>query len=482
MAFEKKKIVRGLGWVAFSKYANRILGFITTLILAKLLSPEDFGLVALAVMVIDILKIFKDMGFGQALIYRKDRIEEASNAVFYMTIALNSALFLLVVLLSPFTADFFGDSRVTAVLVVMSTSLIWMALGVVPNALIRKEIDFHKLVVPEIVPVIVGSVIGIAMAFQGYGVWSLVARALLVEVLGVILVWRIAPFRPTFSFDKEVAKDLIHYGKFIVGTSIFAVALYNVDKFYISKIEGLASLGVYTLALAIASLPVGELGLLVCRVMFPVFTRMNDDIQALQSAFTRTFRFVSAATFPMAIGIATFGPSFTELFFDEKWAAMKVPLQILAVASLLRALSMIIHELIRAMGNPKQVQHFIIYRLLLVGGLGIPAVMYFGLEGICVLITVTYFSALIWESRVMSNMLGLHALSVLKATFKPLMVSLVAMPGVYWSIRSFHAIESVEIFWVGVLGASVVYAALLLPVDRIVREEIARMLNIKGRA
>ena len=477
VAFSNKKIIAGLGWVAISKYVNRLLGFVTTMILAKFLVPEDFGLVALAAMMIEIIKIFKDMGLGQALIYRKDRIEEASSAAFFMTLGLNTTLFLLTLLLAPLTASFFEDSRITTVLIVLSTNLLWMSLGVVPSALVRKEIDFHKLIIPEVAPVVVGSIVGITMAYKGYGVWSLVVRALVVDILYVILLWRIIPFRPRFNFNREIVAELLHYGKFIVGTSIFAVVLYNIDKFYISKIIGLAPLGIYTLAFSIANMPVTELGHLICRVMFPVFSRLNSDLPALRQSFEKTFRFAAAVTFPMAIGIITFGPGLVDLMLDAKWAPMKGPLQVLALAALMRSLSVILHELIRAMGHPKRVQTFVIYRLILVGGLGAPAVIYFGLEGICWLIAVTYFSVLLWEATAVHQMLSMPIRNLLRAVLPPMLLAAISIPAVYWLLDGSFDLASSWAYWMlGVVLASLAYLATLLTADADLRGDLMRLL------
>jgi len=476
VAFSNKKIVAGFGWVAVSKYINRLLGFITTLILAKLLVPEDFGLVALAAMMVEILKIFKDMGLGQALIYRNERIEEASSAVFFMTLGLNTTLFLIALLLAPLTASFFDDSRITMVLMVMSTNLLWMSLSVVPSALVRREIDFRKLIFPEVFPVVIGSTVGIVMAFQGYGVWSLVVRALIVDILLVILLWRVVPFRPRFNFDREVVAELFHYGKFIVGASIFVVVLYNVDKFFISKIDGLTSLGIYTLAFSIANMPVTELGHLICRVMFPVFSRLNDDIPALKKAFARTFRYTAAVTFPMAVGIITFGPGLVDMVFDPEWAPMKGPLQILAIAALLRSLSVILHELIRAMGQPKKVQTFVIYRLILVGGLGAPAVMFYGLEGISWLIAGTYFTVLLWEATVVHRMLSMPIWDLVRAVLPPMILAITSIPAVYWLLDRSFDLASALVYWPGVVLAGLAYLVMLLVLDSGLRNDLRRLL------
>ena len=254
-----KKAAYGLGWLAIIRYSNRIAGFATTLILARLVAPEDFGLIVIATMVMELLNIMKDMGVSQALIYRRDDLERAASTAFYLVLAVNMTLFLVMVSMSPLLANFFSAEGAVPVLIVMASNLLWFGLRSVPEALIRKELDFRRLLVPSVVPVLVASVVSIWMAFAGYGVWSLVARSLIVEILGTTLIWRYSSFRPALLFDKALAVEILHYGKYIVGASIIGVLLYNVDKFYIGKFGTIGSLGLYTLAYTIAHMPVGEL-------------------------------------------------------------------------------------------------------------------------------------------------------------------------------------------------------------------------------
>lgn len=303
------RIASGFGWVALSSYGNRVLGFVTTLIMAKFLAPADFGLVAIASILIEVLRLFKDMGLSQALIYTKEDIKRAANTAFWLMVGVNLVLFGLAAAAAPFAAKFYSNGLVTPVIILMSSNMVWNSLRAVPTSLIRKEIDFKKLVIPDIVPVALASAVSIVMAFKGCGVWSLVVRSLTWNIGGMLLIWKFTWFRPNFSFDKVVARKLWSYGKYIVGASVLFVALYNVDKFYVSKFVGIEALGFYALAIGIANIPVSELSHLVGSVMFPVFSKLNENPEALQRAVLKTLGYSTRISIPMAVGISAYGPS-----------------------------------------------------------------------------------------------------------------------------------------------------------------------------
>jgi len=432
MTVKRTKIVAGFGWIALITYSNKVIGFVTTLILAKLLAPEDFGLVAIASMLIQVLYIFKDMGLSQALIYRKGEMEKAGSTAFWLVIGFNLIIFFFAVLISPFAASFYENSLVMPVIILLSSNLIWNSIRAVPTSLISKDIDFNKLVIPNVVPVVLGSIVGIIMAFEGYGVWSLVVRSLIVSSSGMLLIWKFTLFRPSFTFDMKTAIELLSYGKYIVGSSVFVVVLFNIDKLYVSKIEGIAVLGFYVLAMRIANLPVSEFSHLVGAVMFPVLSKMNEDMNALQGAFLKTLRYSSMISIPMAIGISTYGPALIQNIYGDKWLPMALPLQMISLYAMFRSLSTIIHDTFKAIGQPNLIQRFMIIRLVCVGILGIPALKLFGLTGICLLIVGTYLLAFVFEAIKICELLSLSLLVFLQTLAFPLLLSALLIPGIYW--------------------------------------------------
>lgn len=467
------------GWVAIANYSNRALGFLTLLILAKLLPPETFGAIGVAHMLIHMLYIMKDMGVSQALIYKKDRVEEAASTGFLLVTGINTALFLIAVALSPLVGKFYEDPTLAPVVAVLSFNLVWIGLMSVPEALVRKGIDFHKLVIPTILPVVIASIAGIYMAYAGYGVWSLVVRSLIVHILGTILIWRIAHFRPVFRFDPQLARELFSYGKYIIGASIVMVALFNVDKLYVSKFDSIMALGFYTLAIRIADLPVTELSFIICRVMFPVMSKINRELDKLQQTFLKMMRYSGLISVPMSFGIATYGPALVTAVYGERWAPMGTPLRILAAYALCRSVSSLINETFKAVGKPNLVQRYFTLRLCLVVPLGLPVTLYFGVNAMCGLLVATYAVALVVELLAVSRMLSLSVGRILRCFSFPFLTSLLLIPGSYAMLAAARLHHSLTFLVLGVVVVIALYFGAIAIFKRAVIMDIKTTLTSK---
>ena len=345
----KRQILAGFGWQAASTYMNRIVGLATTLILAKLLTPEQFGIVAIASMIIEVLQLLKDMGLSEALIYQHREDAVLVDTAHTILVGFNTLLFVIAAVLSPFVAQYYNSPIIMPVIIVLSSNLIWDSLRSVPRTLIRRNIDFGKLVIPEVVPVAISCVISIVMAFTGFGVWSLVAKTVVHSLLGFILLRHILPYRPSFRYDKAAARELFHYGKFIVGTTLLLVVLYNIDRFYVSSVLGLAAVGIFDLATRISDLPVKQFSHMMGTVMFPVFSKIERAGEGLRQAFLKTFKYVALVCVPVAIGISVFGPTLISLLYGPRWAGLEAPLAWLALYAMFRSLQR--HHLRRVQGH-----------------------------------------------------------------------------------------------------------------------------------
>jgi O-antigen/teichoic acid export membrane protein len=438
MSVKAKKIVGGIGWVTLISHSNRLLGFLTTLILAKLLTPNDFGIVAIAMVFIQVLHIFKDMGLSQALIYRKEEIKKASQTVFWIILLLNVCIFLIAIAVSFFAAEFYNNTLVKPVIILLASNLIWNGLRAVPISLLKKELEFKKLIIPDILPVVIASIVSIILAYKGFGVWSLVVRSLLVSIGGSVFIWRFTKFRPSFDFDFKIAKELIHYGRYILGSTVIFVVLYNIDQFYVSKFCGIAALGFYGLSLRIANIPITEFSHLIGSVMFPVFSKINKEIDHFRKTFLKTIKYCGMISIPMALGLSVYGPELVIIIYGEKWAPMAQPLSIISLYAMFRAMSTIIHDAFKAIGRPEIMQKYAMIRLLIVGIGGIPALKLYGLNGICLLITVTYFCILIFEIITICNILSLKLSLFFNSIIKILVSSIILIPGIYFIIITIY--------------------------------------------
>lgn len=466
MALTTKKVASGFGWVVFSNTLNRILGFGTTLVLAKLLTPEHFGLVAAAETMIGALKIFRDLGIGQALIHTRRTDSLTSDTAFVMTLLLSPILFLSACIAAPFMSRFLESPSLTPVLIVMSSSIIALTVRSVPDALLRKEVDFQKMVAPDLISVFVASVVGIVLALNDYGVWSLVIRTLIFYWLGTLLLWRVCDYKPKLRFDRAIATELFHYSKFIVGSAILFMALYNVDRLFVSKLEGMVALGIYTLAMGLANMPVSEFGHLVCRVIFPVFSKVKDDAVELRKYLVQAMTVEGLVTIPMAAGLVVYGPLLSTLIFGDKWEGLGDALEILTFAALFRAISVIFHEFLRAIGDPKTVQSMVAFRLVVLCAGGYHSILYGGLLGFCWLIAGSSLLALIIELLIVKSRVDVSLLRLLRVLVLPTWLSALVIGGSYWLMLRIDESPSMALTLVFVAASAAGYFAVLAFIDR----------------
>jgi O-antigen/teichoic acid export membrane protein len=474
---DSRKALTGFGWIAVGDWTNRALGFVTTLILAKLLAPSDFGAVAVAMMTISVLHLFRDLGVSQALIYRRGDLEQAAGTGLMMVMAVNIVLCLITVGAAPLVASFYDNPVLLPVTAIMAMNFLWMGLSSVPESLIRKRVQFHRLVVPTIVPVAVGSAVGLVMAYQGYGVWSLVVRTQVVSVLGMALLWYFVPVRVTFAFDRAVARELFGYGKHIVAISVFYVILDNLDRFLVSTVVSVAALGYYTLALRIAKMPVTEFSHIVCRIMFPMLTRVNDNPDRLRRATLLMVRYSSLISIPMALGICIFGPSLVAGFYGPRWAPMVVPLQILALYAMVRSVTSLFGETFKAIGQPRLSQRFVLFRLLVIGALGYPATVLFGIPGMCLLMLGSETATFFLQSRVITGRLDLAYRDLLRAFLTPALLAPGAIGGGFAALAALGLTQHLPTVLGSVVGVAVLYFGAVLAVDSEVRGRMRATLR-----
>jgi len=477
---QTKKIFASFGWITIIRSSERLLGFVTTLILAKYIAPEAFGIIAIAAMLIDIIQIFKDFGISQALIYKKSDINIASITAFWLMVTYNIILFLIAALAAPYASYIYDISIITPVIILFSSNLIWNSFRAVPAALIEKNIDFKKLLVPDILPIVAASVISILMAIKGMGVWSLVTRSLIINIGSMILIWKYTAFRPAFRFDVKIARDMLSYGKYLVGASVLAAALYNVDKMCVSKFIGVAELGYYTFAMSIAILPVSEIGHVVCRVMFPVLTEINQNEEALRSTFLTTIKYTGAISIPLSLGICIYGPSLINILYGTTWLPMVLPLQIFSIYALFRSISVVIAETFKATGATALIQKYTFIRLLCISILCIPAIKLQGLAGICMLVTITYGGVLIIESIKICKQTKLGLFSYLEVFYLPIIISLLVIPFIYYVMRFSTDLKSMYVMIFAISTTIVVYIMLLSFCDRSFISLLSNMIHQKG--
>ncbi len=347
-----KRAVRGTFWSFLSYTSGRLITFVTTLILARLLVPEEFGVLAYCTIVIAYLDLINNFGVGHALIARRDKLEEAQNAAFFVSVSSSVVLYAGAWVAAPSLALFFNEPQVTPLLRILSIGLLLVGVGTVPMAMLQRDLRFKAYLLPGIIRNIVKAIVAIGMAWQGFGVWSLVVSELVNKVLEVIIPWWIVRWRPTRAFDLQVMRDMLRYGFNIMGVSLVGSFMVNVDYLLVGRLLGAAALGYYTMAFRIPELIIRSVSQIVSTVAFPVLARTQSDPQKTHEVYFVYLRYMSLVTFPTGVGLALLSPALVRIFFADIWLPMTVPMQFIAIASAFAIVSYLSGIIYNAIGRP----------------------------------------------------------------------------------------------------------------------------------
>ena len=361
--------VRGTAWSYVSFYSGKLMVFISTIILARLLSKDDFGVAGYALVVIAFLDVFSDLGIGAALIYQHDD-PESTNTAFWLGMFVSSMLCVLTFAAAPLAGRFFNDARAVDVTRVLALNFPLAALGNIHDMLLRKKLSFSKKFVPDFAKSMSKGVVSIALALLGFGTWSLIVGHLTSTVVSVIAYWKVMPWRPTFHFSFSHARELLSYGLHIVAVNGLGIVLSDSDYLLVGRFLGAAALGVYSVAFRIPDLLIMQFCSIISKVVFPVFSRMRDDARALAHGFAVTTRYVSLVTVPLGLGMALVARPLVLVAFTDKWIEAVPVIEAIAVYSLFLSLSYNAGDVYKAQGRPNILTYLSLMRVVvLVPGL-----------------------------------------------------------------------------------------------------------------
>jgi O-antigen/teichoic acid export membrane protein len=322
------------------------------LILARLLVPEDFGVVAMALIVVNFSQVFWDAGLEKALIQTSALPEQAAHVVFWTNAFLGLVIFVLLFLAAPRLADFFHSPASLAVVRVLGLQVVIASLASVQQALLVREFGFRELFRVRLATVIVSGGFSIPLALFGYGVWALVAGSLSGSLVNLILLWRQSPWRPCLSFDWHLARNLYGFGLWVVLEGLGAWFFTWGDNLLVGKFLGAHALGVYSVGWGVANLLFSLVLNPVFPVLYPTFSRLRDNVPVLTETFHRANQVVIALALPLGTLLLLAGPLMVSVFLGDKWQGLGL---ILALVGFMHGMAWLVGinpELYRAMGRP----------------------------------------------------------------------------------------------------------------------------------
>jgi O-antigen/teichoic acid export membrane protein len=335
----KDRIARSVFWVFWSRGGMQALSFASTIVIARLLDPGDYGVMALAGIFTGILGTISQMGLGGAIVQFHDMDERELSNCFWITIAVTCLGYLGLFMAAPAIAAWFDTPILSPVLQVAGISLPLSALSLVPGSLLRRRLEFDKLAYVEILAGIGAIVTMLLLASLGAGVWTLVAGTLISPLLYNVVVFWFLPWMPTLPSLGGRLTEVLRYSVATLGARVGWDVYEQTDVVVLGKVGGELSLGFYSMAMQFAMLPVTKISVPVNGLAFPVMSVLQRDTGAMRASFLRGLRMVACVTVPLCVGMLLVADDLISVVLTEKWAATVPLLQVLSLAALVRSLT-----------------------------------------------------------------------------------------------------------------------------------------------
>lgn len=330
----KQKTKKGIYWKFFDQSANHIMQFVVGIVMARLLSPEDYGITALPGIFMAIASIFLDSGFGAALVRKKDLTEKDLSTSFYYSICMGVFIYACLFFLAPWIASFYDTPVLIPLIRVTALNFIWGPLGTPQSVILSRKLDFKTPARISVINKIISAFVGIATAYAGFGLWALVVSGLTASILGLFQLWWAVKWLPKERFNKDSFKYLWNYGNKIIGASIIETLYQNVAPVFIGKVYSPATLGLYNRADGYAKLPANQISGLLNGVTFPVLSKIQDDMPLLERTYRKMMKVSSFISFPVLFLLAALAHPLVILMVSEKWKDCVILLQILCLAKM----------------------------------------------------------------------------------------------------------------------------------------------------
>lgn len=352
----KTKIISGIFWNITQLVISRMFAFIIKLVLARLLFPEEFGLVGMATVFTSFIQIFNDLGVGGALVQRKDEdLREAHfHTAFWTGIVWSIGIYLLIAfVVAPLAASFYDEPLLRSLIPILSIGVLSSPVNLVHKAQLTKDMNFKKLAFINNAPVIFSGVVAITLAFMGFGVWSLVFNSVASFVIAMPLYFHATRWMPKLIWEKQAFKDVFGFGIFTTGTQFLNVLMSNIDYLLIGKLLSAAALGKYTLAFVLTDTFRNQMTTMINRVMYPVYGKKQGDPKALRNFYFKVVKYNSICIYPVMLFLIILGEPFVTGIFGQKWIETVPPLKVLAFSVMIHILVNSHAILIRGLGKAR---------------------------------------------------------------------------------------------------------------------------------
>jgi teichuronic acid exporter len=467
--------VKSAAWYGATRLWAQVLAWVVTIVLARLLTPGDYGLFAITISVLAVFEMLQEFGLGEAIVQRQNLTARQLNAMFWMVLAISAFLGGLTFAGAGLLGQFYGDPRLASTLRVLSLSFLLNAVGMVPFNLLTKAIDLRRRSLAEALGAAASALVALTLAYLGFGVWALVLGHLGRSVVLNGALFAFAGWIPGRDVAFDGMKSIVGFGLRMTGTHLVGNLAPAAATFALARLLGASAVGLYAMAQSLAEAPHRISTGMINQVSFPVFSRLQDDRASLTAYFLRISKYLAVVSLPMQVGLMLVAPDLVVVVLSEKWQEMVVPFQIFCMESTLVILTLAASPLLTARGKVDLLlrRSFLSFTGTTLATLaGIP----FGLVGVAVARLVAMVPIRLSILVPSLRDLGLPFSGFLASLRSPFFASVIMATAVVL-VRDLlpESAGHLERLVVGVAVGAVAYPAALLLLDRRVATEVKEM-------
>jgi PST family polysaccharide transporter len=344
-------VVRSSRQTAVAQIVSQSTRFLTSIVLARLLTPDDFGVVAVALIIMTVLDRFRDMGTGAAIIQRREVDAGLLNAVFLLNVVMGLTMSGLIFAFAAPIASAMGNPDAAVVIMAFAGIAVITALGQIHQSLLRRRMQFRRIAVITALAAVVNAATSVVAALAGLTYWALVLGTAIGTAVSTVMLWICDPWRPTRDVSWSGLRSIAWYSWHIFLSDLLFLVWNQLDKVIVGRFVGPTGLGLYTMGQRVVTTPLTALSSVIDEVTFPAFSRRQDDDAALRSGFTRTAAVVALVIFPLMAGIAVLAEPFISVVLGDQWAALVPIIWVLAPAGAIQAVTVNSGQLMLAKGR-----------------------------------------------------------------------------------------------------------------------------------
>jgi teichuronic acid exporter len=347
----RNQVVGGVAITAVTRYAGVAIQFVITAILARLLTPQDFGLIAIIMVFINFFNLLSQAGLGPAIVQKKDLSDEHLSTLFYTSIIIGVVFSILFILISPWLSAFYNDERLISLGYFLSLSIFFSTTRTIPEAILQKKLNFFKIGIIAISSSLISGVIGIYLAYSGYGVYALVYQNIISSIIHFFAAYFVCNLKLTVVFKKEAVKKVYSYSLNQLGFNFINYFSRNLDNFLIGKYLGSSALGYYDRAYKLMMFPIQYLTFIITPVLHPIFSRYQDNIHIIRNSYLKMLEVMVFISLPMISFLYVLGEDLIVMIFGKQWIVSVPVFKVLCFLSGLQILTSTTGSIFQSLGR-----------------------------------------------------------------------------------------------------------------------------------